>query len=161
MIMTAADLAYYTDDPLMDAERHHHQMLVHTDEAGSAVAGYTLQSASCRCGRWTQPRPWDSHGNAEAYDEHMKAVQQQLHEAALAAGTLPLGTRVYHYGQQFIGARRGTGTIKALKGPYHDGSYEYLVSHGEHFARPAGPDNPETAEDWWSSLATRRAEPQG
>jgi hypothetical protein len=70
-----------------------------------------------------------------------------------AAHPLPAGTRVRHYGQQWPAARRGTATIVDAKGPYNDGSWEYLVLAGADFSRATGPDNPETREAWWSSLA--------
>lgn len=66
---------------------------------------------------------------------------------------LPIGTRVRHYGQQW--ARAATATIRAVEGPYHDGSYEYEVTTGEDFSRHTGPDNPETRTTRWSSLAVR------
>ena len=67
---------------------------------------------------------------------------------------LPVGTRVRHYGQQWPAARTGTATIVDAKGPYYDGSWEYLVLAGVDFSRATGPANPETRETWWSSLAT-------
>jgi hypothetical protein len=69
----------------------------------------------------------------------------------------PAGTRVRHYGQQWPAARVGTATVREAVGPLHDGSYEYRVTAGEDFSRRTGPDNPETRETWWSSLATIRA----
>lgn len=69
---------------------------------------------------------------------------------------LPAGTRVKHVNQQW--ARTATATIRDIKGPYNDGSYEYLVTAGVDFSRPLGPDNPETHETWWSSLAVRPIE---
>lgn len=67
---------------------------------------------------------------------------------------LPVGSRVRHYGQQWAAARAGTATIREVKGPWPDGSYEYRVTAGEDFSRRTGPDNPETREAWWSSDAT-------
>lgn len=71
---------------------------------------------------------------------------------------LPVSTRVYHHSQQWPGARRGTATITAVKGPYYDDTYEYEVLTGVDFSRSPGPDNPETRTTWWSSLATSPAE---
>jgi hypothetical protein len=71
---------------------------------------------------------------------------------------LPVGTRVRHYGQQWPAARQGTATVREVKGPYQDGSYEYRVTAGQDFSRRIGPDNPETRETWWSSTATIRTE---
>jgi hypothetical protein len=66
-----------------------------------------------------------------------------------------VGTRVRHHGQQFARARReGTGNILEVKGPWPDGSYEYLVRTSESFAHGTGPDNPETRETWWASHTT-------
>ncbi|WP_309031345.1 hypothetical protein [Streptomyces alfalfae] len=70
------------------------------------------------------------------------------------AHPLPVGTRVRHYGQQWPAARRGTATVREVKGPLHDGSYEYRVTATVDFSRQPGSDNPETRETWWSSLAT-------
>lgn len=67
---------------------------------------------------------------------------------------LPAGTRVRHYGQQWSAARRGTATIREVRGPWHDGTYEYRVDATEDFSRQPGPDNPETRSTWWSSEAT-------
>lgn len=67
---------------------------------------------------------------------------------------LPVGMRVRHYGQQWSAARTGTATIRDVKGPYNDGSYEYRVLATEDFARRTGPDNPETRDTWWNSAAT-------
>lgn len=66
---------------------------------------------------------------------------------------LPAGTRVRHYGQQWAAARTGTATIREAVGPQYDGSYEYRVTAGEDLSRRTGPDDPETRETWWSSLA--------
>ncbi|MGW1784885.1 hypothetical protein ACWCQQ_38145 [Streptomyces sp. NPDC002143] len=74
---------------------------------------------------------------------------------------LPAGTRVRHYGQQRPAARQGTATIREAVGPLHDGSYEYRVLATVEFSRRPGPDNSETSETWWSSLATIPAEQQG
>jgi len=73
-----------------------------------------------------------------------------------------IGDRVYHYGQQWA-ARipGGTATVLEIKGPYHDGSYELLVSTGEEFSRRTGPDNPETRSTWWPSRGTRHAQMEG
>lgn len=76
-------------------------------------------------------------------------------------GPLPAGTRVRHYSQQWTAALTGTATIREVKGPYSDGAYEYRVTTTQHFSRPPGPDNPETRETWWSSLATIPAAPAG
>lgn len=67
---------------------------------------------------------------------------------------LPVGTRVWHYGQQWPTAGRGTATITAVKGPWPDGTWEYRVRAGEDFSRATGPHNRETRETWWSSAAT-------
>lgn len=67
---------------------------------------------------------------------------------------LPVGTRVRHYGQQWTAARTGTATVRAVKGPYSDGTYEYRILATEDFSRRPGPDNPETRDTWWSSEAT-------
>lgn len=67
---------------------------------------------------------------------------------------LPVGTRVRHYGQQWSAARRGTATIREVKGPLYDGSYEYRVDATEDFSRQPGPNNPETRSTWWSSETT-------
>lgn len=64
------------------------------------------------------------------------------------------GTRVHHINQQWAAARHGTATIREIKGPYRDGSYEYRVDATEDFSRQPGPENPETRSVWWSSLAT-------
>lgn len=69
-------------------------------------------------------------------------------------GPLPVGARVRHYGQQWPAARTGTATVREVVGPQYDGSYEYWVTTGDDFSRRTGPDNPETRETWWSSLAT-------
>ena len=71
---------------------------------------------------------------------------------------LSVGTRVRHCGQQWGSARLGTATIKEIKGPYRDGSYEYLVTTGEDFSRRPGPENPETRQTWWASYTTIPAE---
>lgn len=58
---------------------------------------------------------------------------------------LPAGTRVRHYGHQWPEAHRdGTGNIREAKGPYPDGSYEYLVDV----------EDGSTTPRWWSSFAT-------
>lgn len=65
------------------------------------------------------------------------------------------GTRVRHYGQQWPHAlHAGTGDIVAAKGPWPNGSYEYLVRTAEDSSRRTSGDNPETAETWWASHAT-------
>lgn len=68
---------------------------------------------------------------------------------------LPVGSRVRHYSQQW--ARAATATIREIKGPYSDGSYEYRVTCGVDSSRRLGLDDPETREAWWSSLATHPA----
>lgn len=68
------------------------------------------------------------------------------------------GTRVRHYGQQWSAARQGTATVREVRGPWPDGSYEYRVDATEDFSRQPGPDNPETRSTWWSSWATVPAE---
>lgn len=72
----------------------------------------------------------------------------------MSAHPLPVGSRVRHYGQQWASARSGTATVREIVGPLRDGSYEYRVTAGEDFSRLTGPDNPETRDAWWSSLAT-------
>lgn len=72
---------------------------------------------------------------------------------------LAVGTRVRHYGQQWPAARFGTATIREVKGPMYDGTYEYRVSTAADFSRRPGPDNPETVSAWWSSTATIPARP--
>lgn len=72
---------------------------------------------------------------------------------------LPVGARVRHYGQQWPAARQGTATIREVRGPWPDGSYEYRVDATQDFSRRPGPDNPETRETWWSSTATIPAAP--
>lgn len=68
---------------------------------------------------------------------------------------LPTDTPVYHANQRWAaGLGIATGTITEVKGPYYDDSYEYQVLTGENFARPPGPDNPQTRTTWWSSLTT-------
>ena len=67
---------------------------------------------------------------------------------------LPVGTRVRHHGQQWTAARNGTATIREVRGPYHDGTYEYRVDTTQDFSRRPGPDNPETRSTWWNSTAT-------
>lgn len=60
---------------------------------------------------------------------------------------LPVGSRVRHYGQQYPSAyTAGTGNIAAIKGPYRDGSWEYLIYHDVN-GFTFGPS-------WWSSLCT-------
>jgi hypothetical protein len=71
---------------------------------------------------------------------------------------LPVGARVRHYGQQYPAARAGTATITEVKGPYRDGSYEYLVNTGADLSRPPSESNPETDLRWWSSFATLPAD---
>jgi hypothetical protein len=73
----------------------------------------------------------------------------------MTAHPLPVGTPVRHYGQQW--ARTATATVREVKGPVYDGSYEYRVTCGVDFSRRLSPDNPETRDTWWSSLATRPA----
>lgn len=75
----------------------------------------------------------------------------------MAEHPLPVGTRVRHYGQQWPAARSGTATIREVKGPWPDGSFEYRVDTTVDFSRRPGPDNPETRKAWWSSSATIRA----
>jgi len=73
----------------------------------------------------------------------------------MTAQPLPVGTRVYHARQEW--ARRenlATGTVREIKGPYHDGTYEYVVTTGEDISRRLGPDNPETRTTQWSSWLT-------
>ncbi|MGW2837342.1 hypothetical protein ACWCWD_06475 [Streptomyces sp. NPDC001493] len=67
---------------------------------------------------------------------------------------LPVGTRVHHYGQQWLAARHGTATIREIQGPWPDGTYEYRVDATQDFSRRPSPDNPETRPAWWSSTAT-------
>lgn len=67
---------------------------------------------------------------------------------------LSVGTRVHHAGQQWSAARRGTATIREIKGPYNDGAYEYRVLATEDFSRQPSADNPETRDTWWASYAT-------
>lgn len=74
------------------------------------------------------------------------------------AAPLPDGTRVYHYSQQWAySLLGGTATVIDHKGPWPDGSYEYLVRTGPDFSRRPGPDNPGTREVWWASHAVRPA----
>lgn len=75
------------------------------------------------------------------------------------AHPLPVGARVRHYGQQWSAARAGTATVREVKGPLHDGSYEYRVDATQDFSRQPGPDNPETRSTWWSSETTIPATP--
>lgn len=71
---------------------------------------------------------------------------------------LPVGTAVTHVSQQW--APRilgGTAVIREVKGPYYDGSFEYLVCACRDFSRRPAADNPMDRETWWSSLAVRPA----
>lgn len=73
---------------------------------------------------------------------------------------LPVGTRVTHVNQQWATSRvapEGTAEILEVRGPYNDGSWEYLVLAACYFSRRPGPDNPLDRETWWSSNATRPA----
>ena len=63
------------------------------------------------------------------------------------------GTRVRHANQQWV-TRNATAEVHDSKGPWPDGTYEYLVRTGEDFSREPGPDNPQTRWAWWSSSAT-------
>lgn len=67
---------------------------------------------------------------------------------------LPVGTRVYHHNQQWSAARAGTATVREVRGPYRDGSWEYRVDATADFSRQPGPANPENRSTWWNSLAT-------
>lgn len=67
------------------------------------------------------------------------------------------GTRVYHHGQQWTAARKGTAIVREAKGPYHDGSWEYRVDATRDFSRRPGPANPMDRSTWWSSSATHPA----
>lgn len=71
----------------------------------------------------------------------------------MAGHPLLVGTRVRHSSQQW--ARAATATVREVKGPYNDSPWEYRVTCGEDFSRRLSPDNPETRETWWPSLATR------
>lgn len=76
----------------------------------------------------------------------------------MTANLLPVGTRVTHINQQRATsaiAPEGTGEILNVRGPYSDGTYEYLVLATRNFARTLGPDNPLEREAWWSSNAVR------
>lgn len=72
---------------------------------------------------------------------------------SLVSHPLPVGTRVRHYGEQYIEVEYGgTGVIVEVKGPYGDRSYEYLVQRDK--ARwPGEGDPPEPS--WWASYMTR------
>jgi hypothetical protein len=68
------------------------------------------------------------------------------------ADTIPLaiGTRVRHYGHQWPAAYRdGTANIREVKGPWPDGSYEYLVDAEDGGSSPR----------WWASHATIPVQP--
>ncbi|MGA5598360.1 hypothetical protein ACPCSE_29420 [Streptomyces cellulosae] len=68
---------------------------------------------------------------------------------------LPAGTKVYHAGQ--LWARNvvdGTAVIRDVLGPFHDGSYEYVVDGCQEFSRRPGPDNPMDRRTQWASYAT-------
>jgi len=76
---------------------------------------------------------------------------------------LPVGTRVTHVNQQWatsIVAPEGTAEILEARGPYPDGSFEYLVLACRDFSRRPGPDNRMDRETWWSSNATRAIKSQ-
>ncbi|MEU9415203.1 hypothetical protein [Streptomyces sp. NPDC048272] len=76
---------------------------------------------------------------------------------------LPVGTRVTHVNQQWANRRtapEGTAKIVEARGPYNDGSYEYLVLACRDFSRQPGPGNRMDRETWWSSLAVQSASSQ-
>jgi hypothetical protein len=73
---------------------------------------------------------------------------------------LSVGARVSHISQEWATsstAPDGTAQIVEVRGPYNDGSYEYLVLACRDFSRRPGPANPMDRETWWSSLAVRIA----
>lgn len=73
-----SSLPYYVDDPLMDAERPKHRLELENEPVESARLGYAVSKAWCPCG-WQSPGTYDWHGHAEAYDQHMRDVQQRIH----------------------------------------------------------------------------------
>lgn len=61
---------------------------------------------------------------------------------------LPVQSRVYHYGQQYPGAARGTGTVLEYR-VSRDGTCEYLVQRDTRIL-PGTPNE----STWWSSRVT-------
>lgn len=76
----------------------------------------------------------------------------------MADHPLPVGTHVTHVNQQWATSRvapEGTAEILEVRGPYHDGAFEYRVLAARDFSRQPGPGNPLDRETWWSSQAIR------
>ncbi|MFD7835651.1 hypothetical protein [Streptomyces sp. NPDC059761] len=80
--MATTELPYYVDDPAMDEERSKHHLDLEVKEQESAWKGFTVYSASCRCNGWFSGALYDQHGHAELYDEHMRRIQEQVHDQA-------------------------------------------------------------------------------
>jgi hypothetical protein len=65
------------------------------------------------------------------------------------------GDRVHHYGQKFARTHPGgTAVVVEVKGPHHDGAYEYVVDACEEFTRLPSADNPMTRRTQWASYMT-------
>lgn len=84
----------------------------------------------------------------------------ELHDPKQAPPPLPVGCRVNHVSYEWANdLPGGMGEVIDRKGPWPDGSYEYLVRYAADVSRAPGPDNPECRENWWASYATTPAAP--
>jgi len=86
----ATDWPYYMDDPLVDRTTHRF-LLEPLDLHGPGRALARFRSA-CSCGNWSEPSAWDRHAHQEVFDQHMRRVQADVHQAAerLTPGQLEL-----------------------------------------------------------------------
>lgn len=74
----------YLDDPLMEAARAAHQLMLHPDPRVRIGAVRPALFGVCACQEWVTPS-WDVPATVlEAYDEHMAEVQTSIYAAQSA-----------------------------------------------------------------------------
>ncbi|MEU6632862.1 hypothetical protein ABZ905_31950 [Streptomyces parvus] len=72
---------HYTDDPLMDAARREHRLILEPVGTTKTLFGVNaeLYGAGCAAGDWMDSRQYGYDAHAEGFDQHMTELQQQLH----------------------------------------------------------------------------------
>ena len=71
----------YLDDPLMESARAAHQLMLHVDPRVRLERGRPGLFGVCSCNEWVTPS-WDLPTTVlEAYDEHMREIQESTRTA--------------------------------------------------------------------------------
>lgn len=72
---------HYTEDPLMDAARRDHRLLLERVGTTTTLFGgeTSLFAAACSAGDWMDPTQYHDYAHHEGFDQHMHDVQQKIH----------------------------------------------------------------------------------